>query len=543
MLTTISDNNIFINDSYEQNSEDIIRKYSNTFKNIQLKNLNNLIINPYSLNESNIQYLKLVKDKIKNVNVDIDVEFNEKIENYILHVGVGGFHRSHQAYYINKINKLSNNKWGIIGLGLCEWDKGMYNKLKDQDYMYTLLSRSPDNCKAEIINSIKKYVYIPESENEIKKIINNKIKILTLTITEKGYYFNSNYNLDIQDVNIEHDLKKWNKNYGIKQPKTIYGLLSTLILLRQQQGMDYLTVISCDNIPNNGLLTKRLLLEFVSHIDNNFYENIEKNIKFPNTMVDRITPYTKNSEKFFLQMNYNILDKIPVIAETYNYWVIENDYSNEHKPKWELCENIVETNNIEDYEKTKLLLLNSSHSFLAYLGYLLKDIKYIYEASNNKKILVYLNNYMEEVKYSLDLKNTNINTDDYIETTIKRFQNYYIKDEISRIAQDGSQKIKTTLHDCLHYFYNKDINNPPKFVSLLLALFINYMNSENNLISDPLKYELTNNNIHNIQLDKIKNHDIVSFFKLILDEKILMWKELIETIKIEYIKIKKGLFN
>ena len=126
---------------------------------------------------------------------------------------------------------------------------------------------------------------------------------------------------------------------------------------------------------------------------------------------------------------------------------------------------------------------------------------------------------------------------------LKRFQNYYIKDEISRIAQDGSQKIKTTLHDCLDYFYNKDINNPPKFVSLLLALFINYMNPENNLISDPLKYELTNNNIHNIPLNKIKSHDIISFFKLILDEKILMWKELIETIKIEYIKIKKGLFN
>jgi mannitol 2-dehydrogenase len=255
-------------------------------------------------------------------------------------------------------------------------------------------------------------------------------------------------------------------------------------------------------------------------------------------MVDRITPYTKNSDKFFLQMNYNIIDKVPVIAETYNYWVIENNYSSVYKPNWRLCEEIVETNNIEDYEKTKLLLLNSSHSFLAYLGYLFKDINYVYEASCNKIILEYLNNYMEEVKDSLDLKKTNINKDKYIENTIKRFQNYYIKDEISRIAQDGSQKIKTTLHDCLNYFYNKDINNPPKFVSLLLALFINYMNPENKLISDPLKNELTNNNIYKISLNNIQNHDIEDFFRLILDEKILTWKELIETIKIEYIKIK-----
>ena len=126
-------------------------------------------------------------------------------------------------------------------------------------------------------------------------------------------------------------------------------------------------------------------------------------------------------------MNYNILDKIPVIAETYNYWVIENDYSNEHKPKWEFCEEIVETNNIEDYEKTKLLLLNSSHSFLAYLGYLFKDINYVYEASNNKIILDFLNNYMEEVKYSLDLKNTNINRDEYIYSTIKKISKLLYK--------------------------------------------------------------------------------------------------------------------
>ena len=260
-------------------------------------------------------------------------------------------------------------------------------------------------------------------------------------------------------------------------------------------------------------------------------------------MVDRITPYTKNSDKFYLQMNYNIIDKVPVIAETYNYWVIENNYSNNYKPNWSLCQEIVETNNIEEYEKTKLLLLNSSHSFIAYLSYLFKDIKYVYEAPRNELILEYLNRYMEEVKESLDLKNTDINKEKYIELTIKRFQNYYIKDELSRIAQDGSQKLKTTLYDCLEYFYNENIENPPKFVSLLLALFINYMNPENELISDPLKNELTNNNIHNIPLDKIKNDDIIEFFKIILDEKILTWKELMETIKIEYIKIKKGFFN
>ena len=536
-LTSISDTNIFFTDDILVNNDIVNKKYRNTYKNIQIKNELNQLIHPIPLNRKNIYSLMRFKDNYSNINFTLPNDVTEYCDYFIAHVGVGGFHRSHQAYYINEINKQNDKKWGIIGIGLCNWDETIYKNLKSQNFLYSLVSRSPDKCNVDIINSIKNFVFIPKDDEQIQKLIHNKIKILSLTVTEKGYYFDSNYNLDTTNSNIQDDINNWNIEQGLKQPKTIYGLIATMCLLRDKYNLDPLTIMSCDNIPKNGDLTKKLCLQFVSQLDKQLVKIIDSKIEFPNSMVDRITPYINNTDKFLLQLNYNLMDKSPVVSESFIQWVIENKYSNSFKPKWSVCDSIIETNNVEPYEKTKLLLLNSSHSFLAYFGYLY-NVKYIYQTVENNFICSILRKYMDEIQETLDCTN-DIVINSYINITIERFKNYYIQDELFRIGQDGSQKLKTTLHDCLLFFYLRDKSNPPEYISLLLALFIYFMNNNNENICDPLKNDILKLNINETPIRNLSVKNIQEFYIYILDDNIVKWNELVENIYKYYILIRK----
>ena len=404
----------------------------------------------------------------------------------ILHVGVGGFHRSHQAYTIHEYNKLNLDQWEIVGIGLCSWDEHMFKTLKEQNFNYTLVSRCNNFSKVENISVIKNFHFLPswkEDEFFFPTIVESCVPIISMTITEKGYYFNENHVLDRDHENIKYDLSHWRKGDGISVPKTIYGFLSTYFCQLEKKRMNPVTVLSCDNLIGNGNLCRRLCIEFLSLCEPLLIPYVETKICFPNSMVDRITPFTTNTDKFMLQINYNIVDKIPVMCENYISWVIEEKYSS-IVPRWKEIPHVVETFDIEPFENKKLLLLNSSHSFIWYLGYLY-DVKYVFEFMMNETLVSVLENYMNEVTQNLDETFDRSLILDYREIVLLRFQNFFIKDELSRLAQDGSMKLKMCLSEVLFTFYKKDSTTAPYYICLFLALFLVYMNPNNPKINDP----------------------------------------------------------
>lgn len=464
--------------------------------------------------------------------------FNTKIDPtyFMLHIGVGGFHRSHQAYTMNELNKLSTTteKWGIIGVGLTKHDERIYKSLLKQQFLYTLISRCNSHSTVEIIDVIKEFQFVPKWNKrcQMKSLVSPNIPVISMTVTEKGYYMDENQNLNWNAEDIQHDYKKWKSQLGICKPKTIFGFICTYIFHARQLNYDPVTIMSCDNLKENGSLCQKLCLEFCRKVDPYLAEYIHKSICFPNSMVDRITPYTTNTDRFVLQLNYNIIDDIAVVCENYVSWVIQDKFSS-IVPPFQNAAHVILTDTPEIYEQQKLVLLNSTHSFMAYIGFIF-DVKFVYQFMMDEKYVQILSEYMDEIIPSLP-EAVEMNYENYKKQILTRFSNHYIKDELSRIAQDGSQKIRMTLSSVVTYFYNKDKNHAPKYVCLFLALFLNFMNPKNKTINDPLFETLEKVYPKELSVDTVKR-----FYSHIFSKTLCEYHKLFEQICVFLEQIRKG---
>lgn len=353
----------------------------------------------------------------------------------IVHVGIGGFHRAHEAFYTNELLQDETIKdWGICGVALLDFDTKIYNTLKEQDGLYTLVIKELDGTHTtQVIGSIVECLFAPENPAKvIEKMASPDVKIITLTITEGGYNYNEAMKqFDFTNPLIIHDLESPNA------PKTIFGYLTQSLLLRQERGLRGVTIQSCDNIQGNGHMTQRMLLSYVSKAAPHLSEWIIDNVSFPNAMVDRITPATSAEDIAHLQETFGIDDAWPVVCEPFKQWVIE-DHFIEGRPAWETV-GAQFVSNVEPYEKMKLSLLNAGHSVLGLLGALV-GYTTIDEAVNNPNIRTFLNQYMDiEVTPTLgDLEGINLN--DYKHSLLERFGNINIKDQIDRICSETSAK-------------------------------------------------------------------------------------------------------
>ena len=353
----------------------------------------------------------------------------------IVHVGIGGFHRSHEAFYTDQLlHDPSNSDWGICGVALLEFDTKIHQTLKDQNGLYTLIVKELDGTQTtKVIGSIVEYLYAPENTLAvIEKMASPEVKIISLTITEGGYNYNeATKEFDFNTPSIQHDLEH------ADAPKTIFGYLTQALKLRKERGLKGCTIQSCDNIQGNGHMTKRMLLSYVSKAVPELVEWIESHVSFPNAMVDRITPATAPSDIINLKETTGVEDAWPVVCEPFKQWVIEDDFI-EGRPAWETVgAQFVE--NVEPYEKMKLSLLNAGHSVLGILGALI-GYDTIDESVSNIHIRTFLHNYMDiEVTPTLgDLEG--INLKEYKDSLIERFGNINIKDQIDRICSESSAK-------------------------------------------------------------------------------------------------------
>jgi mannitol 2-dehydrogenase len=354
----------------------------------------------------------------------------------IVHVGVGGFHRSHEAYYTDMLmHETDTLDWGICGIGLREGDRKIGQILKDQDYLYTLIVKHPDGkVETRVIGSIIDFMLsVDDPAAVIDKMASEQTKIVSLTITEGGYNFHpatGEFMFDNPDV--QHDLAHPDR------PKLVFGFLTAALKKRRDSGLPPFTVQSCDNVQHNGDMIKKMLLAFAGKQDPELAEWIEANVCFPNAMVDRITPVTTPADIEYLDQQVGLKDAWPVTCEPFCQWVIEDQFS-DGRPAWETV-GAQFVPDVTPYEKMKIRLLNAGHSVLGLLGSI-HGHETIDGAVTDPLFAKYLRNFMDfEATPVLD-EVEGIDLDVYKDSLIERFSNPSIKDNLARICLESSAKL------------------------------------------------------------------------------------------------------
>ena len=309
----------------------------------------------------------------------------------IMHIGVGGFHRAHQAVYSDDVlGETGARRWGICGVGLLPHDSRMRDALIPQDCLYTVVERGPGaDTRARVVGSMTGFLFAPENtERVLDKLTTADIRIVSLTITEGGYYLDpksGESNLDHPDL--VRDLRHPD------QPLTAFGYIAEALDRRRRQGGRPFTVMSCDNVQGNGDVTKRLLLAFAQRRDPALRDWIADQGAFPNSMVDRITPATTDEDRMMIRETYGIDDAWPVVTEPFRQWVIEDAFC-DGRPAWERV-GAQMTSDVHPYEMMKIRLLNASHSAMGYLG-LLAGFGHIHEVMADGLFQRFVIDFMDE---------------------------------------------------------------------------------------------------------------------------------------------------
>ncbi|MEW1807780.1 mannitol dehydrogenase family protein [Pseudarthrobacter sp. NPDC080039] len=354
----------------------------------------------------------------------------------IVHFGVGGFHRSHEAMFIDRLlNRGGPQDWGICGVGVLPSDAMMRDVLKNQDGLYTLVLRTPDGAEtARIIGSITEYLFAPADPGAvIAKLAAPETRIVSLSVTEGGYSINdSTGKFDPRTPDILHDLEP----HTI--PRSVFGLITAALAQRRAAGTPPFTIMSCDNIQDNGGVARKALVSFARLKDVHLAGWISENVAFPNSMIDRITPATTDSDRESVSNTYGLMDAWPVVAENFEQWVLEDDFTYGRPPLEDVGVQIV--NDVEPYELMKLRLLNASHQVMSYLGYL-AGYRYVHEVCSDPQFAKFILGYMEEEATPTLQPVPGIDLDTYRTELLHRFSNPAIKDTLARQMVDASERI------------------------------------------------------------------------------------------------------
>lgn len=279
-----------------------------------------------------------------------------KIRSGIFHFGVGGFHRAHQALVMDKLFTMGlAHNWGICGVGVLQHDKMMRDVMQQQQCLYTLVEKEPSGqLNYRVIGSIIEYLFAPDDVNVvIERLTQPEARIVSLTITEGGYNINpatGEFDLDVvrDDIN--------NRN----QPKTVFGIVIEALRRRKERGLKGFTIMSCDNLQENGHIAQKSFLAFAKAVDETLAKWMEENVTFPNTMVDRITPVTTNADRKTISEKLGVTDLWPVVCEPFLQWVLEDKFV-AGRPEFEKISGVQLVPDVEPYEFMKLRLLNAGH--------------------------------------------------------------------------------------------------------------------------------------------------------------------------------------
>ena len=366
----------------------------------------------------------------------------------IVHIGVGGFHRAHEAAYLDRLMRRragadpwgdapegSCLDWGICGVGLLPADKRMRDALLEQDHLYTLILKYPGGLRdPAVVGSIHDFLFAPDDPEAVLALMSMPTtRIVSLTITEGGY--------NVDDVTGEFRTSSPGAIHDAEhpgEPTTAFGYVVEALRRRRSAGIVPFTVLSCDNLPANGTSARTAVVSQAAMSDPELADWIDGNVAFPSCMVDRVTPQTTVADIDELRRGLDIEDAWPVVCEPFTQWVIEDDFP-AGRPPWEEV-GVQMVDDIVPYELMKLRLLNASHQALAHWGRLL-GMEYAHEAAADPDIATWVRAYLEREARATLRSVPGIDLDCYVDTLFRRFTNKAIGDTLFRLAQDASNRM------------------------------------------------------------------------------------------------------
>jgi mannitol 2-dehydrogenase len=357
------------------------------------------------------------------------------VRSRIVHFGVGGFHRAHEAMYLDRLLEAGYTEWGLCGVGVLSFDAAMRDALAAQDGLYTLVTTAPDGTStARVVGSIVEYLFVPDDpEAVVAKLAHPDTAIVSLTITEGGY--------GIDDATGEYaprDEATLGDLDDSASPRSVMGLLTEGLRRRRDAGIPAFTVMSCDNIQGNGHVARAALLGFSERRDAELSAWIAEHVSFPNSMVDRITPVTTDETRAAVAEEFGIRDLWPVRSESFAQWVLEDAFPAGRPPFDEVGVQLVD--DVEPYELMKLRLLNASHQAMSYLG-ILSGATYVHEVCTDPLFVGFLRGYMHEEAIPTLRPVPGIDLDAYCDELIERFGSEAIRDTLARQVVDGSDRL------------------------------------------------------------------------------------------------------
>ncbi len=403
------------------------------------------------------------------------------LETGIVHLGVGAFHRAHQAAYTDDVLKTGDHRWGIIGASLRS--AGARDSLSPQNFLYALSERDATGEYCRVIASLRGILVAPENPTAlIEAMCQPTVKIVSLTVTEKAYCHDpASGELNEDHPDVRHDLAH------PRTPRSAPGFLAAALRQRNRLGLQPFTVLCCDNLPSNGHTVRKVVGRLAALQDHGFGRWLAGTVAFPSTMVDRIVPATTGEDRTRIAASLGLHDAWPVVTETFSQWVIEDRFP-QGRPDWAATF----VNTVAPFEVMKLRLLNGAHSSLAYLGYL-AGYETVAGAMNDAAFGHFIAHLMHnEVTPTLNVP-PGADVAAYKQALLTRFRNPSLRHLNWQIAMDGSQKLPQrllgTIRDRLRH------NAPIPCLALGIAGWMRYVTGIDEKgaaidVRDPLRDEL-----------------------------------------------------
>ncbi len=352
----------------------------------------------------------------------------------IVHFGVGNFHRAHQAVYLDDLFNLGlDHDWALIGAGVRQADDAMRRNLEGQDWLTTVVEQEADGSVARVTASMIGHLPVGNSTAIIAKLADPAIRIVSLTITEGGYYIDpATQRFDPTHPDIVADAADL-----LTHPKTVFGLILAGLKRRRDVGIKPFTVMSCDNIPGNGHVTQNAVVGLAQLIYPELADWVSANVAFPNGMVDRITPATGDRERALLSDTFGIADRSPVFCESFKQWVLEDNFPT-GRPALEKV-GVQFVPDVAPFEHMKIRILNGGHAAIAYPAALM-DIHFVHEAMENTLVRGFLHKLEREEIIPVVPPVPDTDLEAYCQLAERRFANPKIGDTITRLCLDGSNR-------------------------------------------------------------------------------------------------------
>jgi len=410
----------------------------------------------------------------------------DQLKSRIVHLGFGAFHRAHQGLYTCETAQKSGSDWGICEINLFGGE-ALVNQLREQDHLYTVVEKGAQRNTVKVSGAVTESLHpaLDSKQAVLEKMAEAQVAIVSMTITEKGYCADpATGRLDKNNPLIQHDLA------NPHTPDSAIGYIVEALRMRRDRGLTPFTVMSCDNVQENGHVARASVLDFAMLLDEELAGWIEANVTFPCTMVDRIVPAATDETLAEIALLMGVNDPCGIACEPFRQWVIEDNFVN-GRPEWDVA-GAEFVDDVVPYEEMKLRMLNGSHSFLAYLGYL-GGYPHISDTMTNEAYRKAAFDMMMQAQApSLDMpEGTDLAK--YAQLLIDRFTNPSLKHQTWQIAMDGSQKIPQRMGGSLRF--HLEHGSDYRWIAMGIAGWMRYVGAVDEKgqvidVRDPMAEEL-----------------------------------------------------